>query len=145
MSERQPKHIKGNERQDFGDESNLGTAHDPRTLGERALAIALRELGPETVAQAASNESSMRLLESPPQKPSNNNDSRENNETMDIPLVLTDEEIDLYREELLAEVEKDLAILEEAESYIPAELSPYQLPATVVITPITTAGYMVKR
>lgn len=145
MSERQPKHIKGNERQDFGDESNLDTAHDSRTLGEYALAIALRELGPEAVARAASDKSSTTPLEKLPQKPSNCNESKENNEKMDIPLVLTDEEIDLYREELLAEIEKDLAILEEAESYIPPETSPDQLPATIIATPITTAGFLVKR
>jgi hypothetical protein len=145
MPERQPNDIKESERQDFDDESNLDTAHDSRALGERALAIALRELGPEAVARAASDKSSTTPLEKLSQKPSNCNESKENNEKMDIPLVLTDEEIDLYREELLAEMEEDAAIIREADSYIPAELSPHQLPATVILTPIATAGFMVKR
>lgn len=37
MLERQPNDIKGSERQGFDDKSNLNTARDPRTLGERAL------------------------------------------------------------------------------------------------------------
>ena len=63
----------------------------------------------------------------------------------EMPLVLTNEEVKLYRQELLAEIEEDAAIIREADSYIPAELSPHQLPATVILTPISTAGFMVKR
>ena len=56
MSERQPNDTRGSERQDFDDESNLDTAHDSRALGERALAIALRELGPEKVTEIAAQQ-----------------------------------------------------------------------------------------
>lgn len=62
-----------------------------------------------------------------------------------MPLVLTDKEIDRYREELLAGMEEDAAIIREADSYIPVELSPHQLPATVIPTPIATVVFIVKR
>ena len=39
MSERQPKDIKGDERQDFDDKSSLDTVRDSRTLGKRALEV----------------------------------------------------------------------------------------------------------
>ena len=48
MSERQPHDTKESEWQDLGNESNLGTAHDPRALGERAL----RKLEVEAVTEA---------------------------------------------------------------------------------------------
>ena len=53
MSEQQPNDIKEGGRQDFDDESDLGTVHDPRALGERALEVALQKLGPRKVAEAA--------------------------------------------------------------------------------------------
>ena len=52
-----------------------------------------------------------------------------------MPLVLTDEEIDQYREELLAEIQKDAAIIREADSYIPPKMRPDQFPALVVGRP----------
>ena len=72
MSERQPNYIKESERQDFDDKSNLDTARDSRTLGERALAIALRELGPEAVAEAA-----LRAVEGNAEKSSARNEYQE--------------------------------------------------------------------
>ena len=53
----------------------------------------------------------------------------------EMPLVLTNEEIDKYREELLAEIEKDAAIIREADSYIPPKMRPDQFPALVVGRP----------
>ena len=53
----------------------------------------------------------------------------------EMPLVLTNEEIDKYREELLAGMEEDAAIIREADSYIPPRMRPDQLPAIVVGRP----------
>ena len=63
----------------------------------------------------------------------------------DTYFVLTDDVIKKHRQELLAEIEKDAAIIREADSYIPVELSPHQLPATVIPTPIATVVFIVKR
>lgn len=148
MSERQPNYTKGNERQNFDDESNLNTARDPRTLGERALAIALRELGPETVTQAASNESSMRLVESPPQKPSNNNDSKENNETMgvnDLPIMLSDEDVFRYWDVILEGVKQDEALIDDLKHSVAAEDRKNQFQgALYTMNPVISSGIMVR-
>lgn len=53
----------------------------------------------------------------------------------EMPLVLTDEEVKLYREELLAGMEEDAAIIREADSYIPPRMRPDQFPALVVGRP----------
>ena len=53
----------------------------------------------------------------------------------EMPLVLTNEEIDKYREELLAGMEEDAAIIREADSYIPPRMRPDQFPALVVGRP----------
>lgn len=52
-----------------------------------------------------------------------------------MPLVLTDEEVKLYREELLAGMEEDAAIIREADSYIPPRMRPDQLLAIVISRP----------
>ena len=52
-----------------------------------------------------------------------------------MPLVLTNEEIDKYREELLAGMEEDAAIIREADSYIPPRMRPDQLPAIIIGRP----------
>ena len=53
----------------------------------------------------------------------------------EMPLVLTNEEVKLYRQELLAEIEEDAAIIREADSYIPPRMRPDQLLAIVISRP----------
>ncbi len=53
----------------------------------------------------------------------------------DTYFVLTDDVIKKHRQELLAEIEKDAAIIREADSYIPPKMRPDQFPALVVGRP----------
>lgn len=147
MPERQPNDIKESERQDFDDESNLDTAHDSRALGERALAIALRELGSEAVARAVSDKSSTTPLEKLSQKPSNNNDFKENNETMgvnDLPIMLSDEDVFRYWDVILEGVKQDEALIDDLKHSVAAEDRKNQFQgALYTMNPVISSGIMV--
>lgn len=147
MPEQQPNDIKESERQDFDDESNLDTAHDSRALGERALAIALRELGPEVVARAASDESSATPLEKLSQKLSNCNESKENNEKMnvnDLPIMLSDEDVIRYWDIILKGVKQDEALIGDLDRYVAAEDRKDQFQgALYTMNPVISSGIMV--
>lgn len=146
MPERQPNDIKESERQDFDDESNLDTAHDSRALGERALAIALRELGPEVVKTKAFEYASRKhpsdtekndltqLVETQPSL-----QTPERGSTMNPPTSLTLAEID----ELMAMAERLGKAAEKWQRYVPRELSKKRVRGSFAPAPVSTTGELV--
>ena len=147
MSERQPKDIKGDERQDFDDKSSLDTVRDSRTLGEYALEIALRKLGPEVVKTKAFEYASRKhpsdtekndltqLVETQPSL-----QTPERGSTMNHPRTgLTFEEID----KLMAMAERLGKAAEKWQKYVPRELSKKRVWGSLAPAPVSTTGELV--
>ena len=146
MPERQPNDIKEGERQDFDDESNFDTVRNRRTLGERALAIALRELGPEAVKTKAFEYASRnhpsdtekndlsQLVETQPSL-----QTPERGSTMNPPTSLTLAEID----ELMAMAERLGKAAEKWQRYVPRELSKKRVRGSFAPAPVSTTGELV--
>lgn len=140
MPERYPHDTGRNERQEPSGESNLGTAHDRRRLGERAL----RKLGPEAVVRAVSDEPSMAPLE----KPSNSNDSSGNSQEInanDLPIMLSDEDVIRYRHIILAAIKEDRQRIDDLGRYVAAEDRKDQFQgALYTMNPVISSGLMVR-